>query len=760
MKRLCSIFCILLVLIFFSGIMIACNEVASDTASKNSSSQNTANSTPSSNNTSNNTNNNTNNNTKNTTNNNTNGDQSNNQNSQNSDSTSGDQSGAPADPFAPTTDLYLGEYADQQIDISAIKNDTSLSGSAERVAKMIINASYNNIFINQFYFKASADIQMMTQPNKFLKSEYFRAKNGANMYYHYLTYTGDINVAGARIDYVDERVQAKTMSNVNYNRTTGEWSYGLNNVKESTYDRPVSLPDPTPYNIYSWYDFPIDLGGIKSCNGNSGRTADIDYSLIDEKSVVIEEKVDENNNAYYRINFKAIIAKAMASAETKDRFSDSFNSLRNVDFSELAFEVDIWKDAGVFRKIGINAHVTASMGNNRGEVEIEKVLAFSYDDTDCSVAAHIKKFADTFTTKWIRDLSEANQTQLFADLLALEKKQSAQSKTKLPVTSEITYTANEYRLIQNTLAENASEESIKEAIAMIYARANDNKINHTSDALAVLREQSTARIFGTTATMSICGIQAQADNLFYSQKAGAVTACDVAALTKTLKDLVNQQEITYSNGVDDFRTTGVLRGNKTSFRDEQPLEVIPFLVADTPNARYIRTFSEKENFEENSYYLNDPREITNLRITKDTIVLNELNTNQKHIEYDETKRCYTCRFSILIEGSGSAVCLEKPLSYYSDNNISDVNYTQYDIVLEVWENGYLNKMQIIEAWTGTSKIVKSETTISENVFSETRLYYSFERSLFSTEDALAYEGNDWVEKLINHYKTELDNADN
>ena len=276
-----------------------------------------------------------------------------------------------ADYSVPAAGLYLGDYADQQIDISAIKNDTSLSGKAERVAKMIINASYNNIIINQFYFKASVDIEPVQSSNKYVKSEYFRAKNGANMFYHYHTYTGDINVAEARIDYIDERVQAKTMSNVNYNRITGEWTYGLNNVKESTHD--VSLPEPTPYNIYSWYDFPIDLGGIKSCNGNSGRTADIDYSLIDEKSVVIEEKVDENNNAYYRINFKAIIAKAMASAETKDRFSDSFNSLSNVDFSELAFEVDIWKDAGVFRKIGFNAHVTASMGNNRGEVEIEKV---------------------------------------------------------------------------------------------------------------------------------------------------------------------------------------------------------------------------------------------------------------------------------------------------------------------------------------------------------------------------------------------------
>ena len=158
-------------------------------------------------------------------------------------------------------------------------------------------------------------------------------------------------------------------------------------------------------------------------NGSTaGRTEDIDFSLIDEKTVKIVEAQDSNGNDFYRISFKAIISKAQDSSETIARFSESYSSLKNVEFSELSFEVDVWKDAGVFRKIEYNARVTASIGNDRGEVRINKLLAFSYDDTDCSVAAHIKKLADNFTQKWITDLSASNQAQIQADLAALPEK--------------------------------------------------------------------------------------------------------------------------------------------------------------------------------------------------------------------------------------------------------------------------------------------------------------------------------------------------
>ncbi len=322
----------------------------------------------------------------------------------------------------PAANLYRGEYANKKVDIVAIKNDNSSSSSAERAARMLVNASYNNIFINQFYYSAHVDVNPTGKSSKYACSDYYRAKTGANMFYQTLAYTGSWNPLQIKIDYVDQRIKTSPLATAKYDLDTKQWSYNATPAEVSSSN--VSLPEPTPYNLYSWYDFPLDLGGVRVCGNGStaGRTEDIDFSLIDEKTVKIVEAQDSNGNDFYRISFKAIISKAQDSSETIARFSESYSSLKNVEFSELSFEVDVWKDAGVFRKIEYNARVTASIGNDRGEVRINKLLAFSYDDTDCSVAAHIKKLADNFTQKWITDLSASNQAQIQADLAALPEK--------------------------------------------------------------------------------------------------------------------------------------------------------------------------------------------------------------------------------------------------------------------------------------------------------------------------------------------------
>lgn len=326
---------------------------------------------------------------------------------------------------APASNLYLGEYADKKIDITAIKDDNSISSSAEKVATMIINASYNNIYINQFYYKANVEVEPTENSDKYACSEYYRAKTGANMFYQTLAYTGTpFNPLQVKIDYGNQRLATSDLATCEYDTDTKKWSYNPTPATVKNNSSSVTLPDPTPYNIYSWYDFPLDLGGIKTCEGGSteGRTEGIDGSLIDEKSVKIEEMQDADGNLFYRLKFKAIIEKTQNSSESKDRFSSSFSSLKNLEFSELTFEVDIWKEEGVFRKIQFDARVTASIGSDRGEVVINKVLAFSYDDHDASVAWHIKKLSDTFTNNWMKKWNAENQAAIQADLDALPEK--------------------------------------------------------------------------------------------------------------------------------------------------------------------------------------------------------------------------------------------------------------------------------------------------------------------------------------------------
>ena len=324
---------------------------------------------------------------------------------------------------APADNLYIGEFASSKIDISAIKEDNSLSSMSERAAKMIVNASYNNIYINKFFYRAFAEVEPTKSASDYACSEYYRAKTGANMYYLALAYTGSINPVTVRIDYVDQRVHTPTGISTpmaEYDRKTKEWSYNPQPDKDAV-DKEVSLPTATPYNVYSWYDFPLDLGGKDTADDDNKevRSSEIDYSLIDEKSVKIEEKVDDAGNEFYTISFKADIEKMQKSRESLYRFSDSFGSLEKIDFSEFRFEVDIWKNEGVFRRIYFYTRTTASIGSSRGEVIIYKNIAFSYEDHDASVAWQIRKLADTFSKKWVTKFKKENQEKIAEEIAAL-----------------------------------------------------------------------------------------------------------------------------------------------------------------------------------------------------------------------------------------------------------------------------------------------------------------------------------------------------
>ena len=320
----------------------------------------------------------------------------------------------------PANDLYIGEYINQKINISAIANATDMQKN-QKVAEMIVKTSYNNAIIDHFLYKAHVDVNS-TKTSDYAFSDYFRAKTGMDQYYQTFAYTGSANPVKVKVFYGTDRLDAMDPFG-KYDKDTGAWSASLKNPDRKDYT--PGLPGLTPYHIYSWYDFPLDLGGLGTAKSDDerGRSEAIDGSLIDASSVVIEEKIDQASNvAYYQISFKAIIAAANASSETLDRFCDSCGGLKDAELYELNFLVEIWKDAGVFRRIGFDARTVASLQGKKGEVKVEKMLKFTYDKVDSSVAAHIKKLADQYGQKWVSKLRAENQEKLNAQLAALPEK--------------------------------------------------------------------------------------------------------------------------------------------------------------------------------------------------------------------------------------------------------------------------------------------------------------------------------------------------
>ena len=129
-----------------------------------------------------------------------------------------------------------------------------------------------------------------------------------------------------------------------------------------------------------------------------------------------------------------------------------------------------------------------------------------------------------------------------------------------PPADECTYTADELELIENAMKNGASEQTIKEAISMIYNKANYNKINNASQAITVLQGYGGADAFGAVGSMAVRGFKVQAGSEFYYQKAAPIVECDPTWLQPSLSSILEQQERVYTNGVDDFRYTGTLKG--------------------------------------------------------------------------------------------------------------------------------------------------------------------------------------------------------
>ncbi len=336
----------------------------------------------------------------------------------------------------------------------------------------------------------------------------------------------------------------------------------------------------------------------------------------------------------------------------------------------------------------------------------------------------------------------------------------------------VSYTATELNLIKKAMKDDADEDTVKKAIAMIYAKANNNKINNSPSAVAVLRGEGSATLdFGAqkpSGTMIVRGIKAQSGNEFYYQKGAAIIKCSIPPLQSTLEDVLNQQERLYSNGVDDFRATynsetglTTLKGADALISTDKviELEYIPFLKMSVPAKTKYKTYTKKKLYEK-AYYLDDPREITNFKITEDTIVLKELKEGEKYIELNEEEGYYTCRFSLLVEGEGHDECVQNSRQYLRDSAGSDnLEYGKFDVTLEVWENGWLKRMRDEEIWQGTVSVpVLGSSTTSSDTWYESIIFYDYNEELFSAEDAEKFEGEDWVQKLIAAYKEQIDNA--
>ena len=312
-------------------------------------------------------------------------------------------------------DMSLFEGATHR-DVSLLVDDATLA-SEKKATDMMLQAAYNLINIKQYYFSTRVEV---LSGSDLAFSDYTYTKNGLNTFKKVQAYTGTLNTFVLRCYYMDQKLESNGTSDYDFDKDV--WSYSV--LPPTPENKTHSKEDETPYYFASPLDFPLDFGGTESADDDSTlpRSEAINYDLIDPDSVEIVENEEEG---YYTLTFTALASKLNASYETKYRLSKQTTSgrMKNIVFEDFTVKAEIWKESGVFRTLSYKTNVSASIGTDSGDSEIEKIMKFSYDDVNCSIAKKIMSVKDKDgATIYYNALNDTNKAKCDAEIQALSEK--------------------------------------------------------------------------------------------------------------------------------------------------------------------------------------------------------------------------------------------------------------------------------------------------------------------------------------------------
>ena len=342
---------------------------------------------------------------------------------------------------APALSLYEGGVA--KYDVKTIREDEALSRE-KKATDLMVSAAYNLINIKQFFYNARVDV-VSVGSNAFSDYHYTQshyAENSLNTFKRAQAFTGgDANTYVLRCYYLGQKIEE--LGACTYDDETETWTYtGAWPTYPKTTDNTQSRQAEEPYFYYSALDFPLDFGGLDAKWVKEGRSEAIDYTVVDPETVEITDNEEEG---YYTLKFNARVATLNASEETKKRLSGttSDNKMTDITFKDFTVTAEIWKDAGVFRTLHYVTHVHASLGSDSGDIEIEKMMKFSYDDDNCSVAKKIMTVKDSKGNAtfygYLKDESKAAcdaEVKALADAAAARQAEAAKQEEVKPENAE------------------------------------------------------------------------------------------------------------------------------------------------------------------------------------------------------------------------------------------------------------------------------------------------------------------------------------
>ena len=300
----------------------------------------------------------------------------------------------------PEEDVYAN--AQDYLSLEAL---TSASDPAEKMADLLIGGTYNLIESKGFFANYRTDLVAedgTSSITECLRVVQENADGGVNNVYQALT---SVTGFGRRtIDYYNERLTQKDiMHGAVYYPSEGVLTAELNKPDYSERSN-FAKKAKTTYVMYSWFDFPLYLGGKYGAD----YAGDLVWDSIDGSTV---EETDGDD--YITWTFSADLDKANEYESAYHYLSEGSLAGGQVNSIEsLDFEVSVW-DSGLFRKIVVNAELDGSLYGKARKVTVTKTYEFSYRTQDTSVAY------------WLDVFEWANYLELDSDQVKFEEEIAA-----------------------------------------------------------------------------------------------------------------------------------------------------------------------------------------------------------------------------------------------------------------------------------------------------------------------------------------------
>ena len=303
-------------------------------------------------------------------------------------------------------------YADAEEYVPfTVMND--IADPAERMASLLINASYNLVESTGFFVKYRTDIE--AEDGSKSCSENLRALQGTNEVYQ--TLTSGSSFEKRQITYYTEELRLQDF-NLYYDKATDTFLDLLNSP--SSKDTTPSKKGKNTYIMRSWFDFPLYLGG-KDKAANAG---DLVWDSIDGATVTVKE----DKKDYITYTFDAVVDKA-------NEYEDAYHYLSygsiggdqgggSVNHIEsMTFEVSFWK-SGLIREMIVVAAFDGELLGKSGKATVTKTCTFSYAKSACSTAYWLYEF------KWYEFLNKENKVKFKEEIAEFKEIFRERAKTK------------------------------------------------------------------------------------------------------------------------------------------------------------------------------------------------------------------------------------------------------------------------------------------------------------------------------------------